>query len=162
MSLYVDRTKKHSCSTNHEALWLNQSGDITVQPSKRHSVFQPIRRHSCLTKLAIWLEQSECIKFWPIRRHSDLTSQEKRSSDHSIETSKTIVFLAGVKVKGSQCKWQRIQGVLAHLFWLAVCGVRYMVQRPACKAALAGWHWSALIERSWTYFLNPRFDRLLI
>ena len=41
------------------------------------------------------------------------------SSDHYFETSKVIVFLAGVKVKGSQCKWQHIQGVLAHLFvWL--------------------------------------------
>ena len=30
--------------------------------------------------------------------------------------NKVIVFLAGVKAKGSQCKWQRIQGVLAHLF----------------------------------------------
>ena len=45
-----------------------------------------------------------------------MTSQEKRYSDHSFETSKVIVFLAGVKAKGSQGKWQRIQGVLAHLF----------------------------------------------
>ena len=49
-----------------------------------------------------------------------MTSQEKRCSDHSFETSKVIVFLAGVKAKGSQCKWQRIQGVLAHLFFLFV------------------------------------------
>ena len=46
-----------------------------------------------------------------------MTSQEKRYSDHSFETSKVIVFLAGVKAKSSQCKWQRIQGVLAHLFF---------------------------------------------
>ena len=45
-----------------------------------------------------------------------MTSQEKKYSDHSFETSKVSVFLAGVKAKGSQGKWQRIQGVLAHLF----------------------------------------------
>ena len=44
-----------------------------------------------------------------------MTSQEKRCSDHYFETSKVITYLAGVKAKGSQCKWQRIQGVLAHL-----------------------------------------------
>ena len=44
-----------------------------------------------------------------------MTSQEERCSEHSFETSKVIVFLASVKAKGSQCKWQRIQGVLAHL-----------------------------------------------
>ena len=49
-------------------------------------------------------------------RHFDLTSQEKRCSEHSFETNKVIVFLAGVKAKGSQAKLQRIQGVLAHLF----------------------------------------------
>ena len=46
-----------------------------------------------------------------------MTSQEKRCSDHSFETSKVIVSLAGVKAKGSPCKWQRIQGVLAHLLY---------------------------------------------
>ena len=53
-------------------------------------------------------------------RHFDLTSQEKRCSEHSFETNKVIVFLAGVKAKGNQCKWQRIQGVLAHLFTVVV------------------------------------------
>ena len=47
-----------------------------------------------------------------------MTSWEKRCSDHSFETSKVITFLAGVKAKGSQCKWQCIQGVLAHLLVL--------------------------------------------
>ena len=50
-----------------------------------------------------------------------MISQENRCFDHYFETSKVIVFLAGVKAKGSQCKWQRIQGVLAHFFyWLLV------------------------------------------
>ena len=52
-----------------------------------------------------------------------MTSQEKRCSDHSFETSKVIAFLAGVKAKGSQCKWQRSQGVFAHLFAEPVCTV---------------------------------------
>ena len=46
-----------------------------------------------------------------------MTSQEKRCSEHSFETNKVIVFLAGVKAKGGQGKWQRIQGVLAHLLF---------------------------------------------
>ena len=46
-----------------------------------------------------------------------MTNKDKRCYDHSFETSKVIVFLAGVKAKGSQGKWQRIQGVLAHLFF---------------------------------------------
>ena len=44
-----------------------------------------------------------------------MISQENRCFDHYFETSKVIVFLAGVKAKGSQCICQRIQGVLAHL-----------------------------------------------
>ena len=49
-----------------------------------------------------------------------MISQENRCVDHYFETRKVIVFLAGVKAKGSQCKWQRIQGVLAHLFTVVV------------------------------------------
>ena len=50
--------RRHSDLTNHEALWLNQSGDITVQPRKKHSVFQLIRRHFSLTNQeALLLDQ---------------------------------------------------------------------------------------------------------
>ena len=60
-----------------------------------------------------------------------MTSQEKRCSEHSFETNKVIVFLAGVKAKGSQGKWQRIQGVLAHLFNLMTTNIEAKSSQPA-------------------------------
>ena len=57
---------------------------------------------------ALWLNQSGGIKVRQIRRHYSSTNQE------------LLWLCPAVKAKGSQCKWQRIQGVLALLLFLTL------------------------------------------
>ena len=65
--------RRHSCSTNQEALWPNQSGGILADQSGG-TLDWPIRRYS--GSIAFWLNQWGGNMVWKIRRLSCLTNQK--------------------------------------------------------------------------------------